>query len=43
MPDHVFADGYNDQILSNKRNLNALYNYIRSNPRHPPHHSIMNE
>lgn len=29
---HIFEDGFNDQILSNKRNLNSLFNYIRSNP-----------
>ncbi len=29
---HIFEDGFNDQILSSKRSLNALFNYIRSNP-----------
>ncbi len=29
---HIFEDGFNDQIVTNKRDLNAIYNYIRSNP-----------
>lgn len=28
----VFTKGFNDQILTKKRNLNVIYNYIRSNP-----------
>lgn len=30
--DHLFEDGFNDQIVSYKRNLNALFSYIRANP-----------
>lgn len=30
--DHLFEDGFNDQIISYKRNLNELFNYIRANP-----------
>ena len=30
--DHIFEDGFNDQIVTNKRNLNTIFNYIRSNP-----------
>lgn len=30
--DHIFEDGFNDQIVTNKRDLNAIFNYIRSNP-----------
>lgn len=29
---HIFEDGFNDQIVTNKRNLNTIFNYIRSNP-----------
>lgn len=29
---HIFEDGFNDQIVTNKRDLNAIFNYIRSNP-----------
>ncbi len=29
---HVFEDGFNDQIITNKRDLNTIFNYIRSNP-----------
>ena len=29
---HIFEDGFNDQIITNKRNLNTIFNYIRSNP-----------
>ncbi len=29
---HIFEDGFNDQIITNKRNLNSIFNYIRSNP-----------
>lgn len=29
---HIFENGFNDQIVSNKRNLQALFDYIRSNP-----------
>lgn len=29
---HVFEDGFNDQIIHNKRNLQTIFNYIRSNP-----------
>lgn len=29
---HVFEDGFNDQIVTNKRDLNTIFNYIRSNP-----------
>lgn len=29
---HIFEDGFNDQIVSSKRNLNTLFNYIRLNP-----------
>ena len=30
--DHIFEDGFNDQIVTNKRDLNTIFNYIRSNP-----------
>lgn len=30
--EHVFEDGFNDQIVSNKRDLNMLFKYIRCNP-----------
>ena len=30
--DHVFDDGFNDQIVTNKRNLQTLFDYIRANP-----------
>lgn len=30
--EHVFEDGFNDQIVSYKRDLNTLFDYIRSNP-----------
>ena len=30
--DHIFDDGFNDQIVTNKRNLQALFDYIRANP-----------
>ncbi len=29
---HVFEDGFNDQIITYNRNLNKLFDYIRSNP-----------
>lgn len=29
---HIFENGFNDQIVTNKRNLNSIFNYIRSNP-----------
>lgn len=29
----VFREGYNDQILRRDRDLNAIFNYIRDNPR----------
>lgn len=29
---HIFEDGFNDQIVTNKRDLNVIFNYIRSNP-----------
>ena len=29
---HIFEDGFNDQIVTNKRNLNTIFNYIRANP-----------
>ena len=29
---HIFEDGFNDQIVTNKRDLNTIFNYIRSNP-----------
>ncbi len=29
---HIFEDGFNDQIVTNKRDLKAIFNYIRSNP-----------
>lgn len=29
---HIFEDGFNDQIVTYKRNLNTIFNYIRSNP-----------
>ena len=29
---HIFEYGFNDQIVSNKRNLQALFDYVRSNP-----------
>lgn len=29
---HIFNDGFNDQIVSNKRNLNTIFNYLRTNP-----------
>lgn len=29
---HVFAKGFNDQILKTSRNLNTIFNYLRSNP-----------
>lgn len=32
LTNHIFEDGFNDQIITNKRNLNSIYNYIRSNP-----------
>lgn len=28
----LFADGYNDQIMSNERSLAGVYKYLRSNP-----------
>lgn len=30
---HVFEDGFNDQIVTSKRDLNTLFAYIRDNPR----------
>lgn len=30
--EHVFDDGFNDQIVSNKRDLHTLFEYIRANP-----------
>lgn len=30
--DHIFEDGYNDQIITNKRSLQTIFDYIRSNP-----------
>lgn len=30
--DHIFDDGFNDQIVTNKRDLNTIFNYIKSNP-----------
>ncbi len=30
---HLFRDGYNDRILRGKGQLNALYDYVRDNPR----------
>lgn len=29
---HIFEDGFNDQIITNKRDLNTIFDYIRSNP-----------
>lgn len=29
---HIFDDGFNDQIITPKRNLHTIFNYIRSNP-----------
>ena len=29
---HIFEDGFNDQIVTNKRDLNTIFNYIRTNP-----------
>ncbi len=28
----IFQEGFNDQIITNKRDLNSIYNYVRSNP-----------
>ncbi|MDE7097484.1 MAG: hypothetical protein K2O47_08335 [Muribaculaceae bacterium] len=30
--DHIFEDGFNDQIVTHKRDLNTIFNYIRTNP-----------